>query len=280
VSAGPLSGRLARPRRLLAGGLLVAFAVAASACGTGTGGTPVQRALRDTAKHLDDIRSATMQLRLSAASPAAKGPVGFELSGPFALPSGNGLPVADLKVRELRGGKSYDSRFVSTGEKAYVVRAGKVTPLEGNGGIDVGGDGGGLSALRIDRWLLDPVMTDGGDVGGVRTDRIVARLDVAAAFDDLAKIGDRLGESFLAGLKPLDDRSRQQLETAAKDSSVEVLSGHDDRLMRRLIVKVTLTAAGQVPAALRSLVPVTLSLALDLTDVNRPVHVEAPQPSG
>jgi hypothetical protein len=260
-----------RSRALLAGGLLVAVA----ACGSGAGGTPAQRTLRDTAKHLDDIRSATMELRLSASSPAAKGPVGFELSGPFALPKGDGLPVADLKVSELRGGRTYDSRFVSTGEKAYVVRDGEVTRLPGNGGVDVGGDGG-LGALRIDRWLRDPVMSDGGGAGGVSVDRIVAGLDVAAAFEDLAKIGDRLGVAMLAGLKPLDAKSREQLERAAKDSSVEVLSGHDDRLLRRLVVKVTLTAAGEVPAALRSLVPVTLSLALDLTDVNKPVHVDPP----
>lgn len=243
-------------------------------------GTPATRALRSTANKLDDVRSATLDLRMTASSPGADGPVGFAMRGPFALPAKSGLPVADLTVTELRGRKSYATSFVSTGQSAYVVRAGRVTALPGNAGVDVGGSGGGLGALRIDRWLRNPAMSDGGTVGGVRTDHVTAGLDVAAAFDDLGRLGERLGTSTLAALKPLDARSRDLLAKAARDSSIEVWTGHKDRLLRRLVLKVTLTAADGIPASLKALVPVTLSFSMDLSNVNRPVHVDAPRAAG
>jgi hypothetical protein len=254
---------------------LATVAVVALA-GCGSSGTPAARALRSTARNLDHIRSATLDLHLSAESPGAKGPVGFAITGPVAF--ADGPPVADVKVTELRGGRTYESSFVSTGTAAYVVRAGRVTALPGGAGLDVGGpDANGLGALRIDRWLRAPRMADGGEVGGTRADHISAGLDVAAAFDDLGRLGERLGTSALAALKPLDAASRTRLANAARDSSVEVWTGHSDHLLRRLVLKVTLTTAGDVPEALRALVPVTLSLSLSLADLNQPVHVEPPK---
>jgi hypothetical protein len=258
-------------RRLAAallGGVLLA--------GCGSSASPAVSALRDTAKKLDDVRSARLDLKLSAESPAARGPVGFALRGPFALPDKAGLPVADLQVTELRGARTVTSRFVSTGQQAYVVRDGHVMSLPGGGGVTVGGDGGGLGSLRIDHWLRDPKVSDGGDVGGTETDHVTAGLDVATAFDDLGRLGERLGTSALAGLRPLDARSKAALAKAASHSSIEVWTGKKDRLLRRLVLHVTLAAGDKLPATLRSMAPVTLSLSLDLSAVNEPVHVDPP----
>ena len=239
--------------------------VGASAGGS-SGGTSADEALRDTARNLNDIRSARMDLRMTAES-GDTAPVGFAMSGPFALPDKAGLPVADLKVTELRGKTETTVTFVSTGTEAYVVRDGNATRLAD--GISVGGENAGFGDLRIDGWLRDPKLTDDGDV-----QRISAGLEVATAFDDLGRLGERLGAPLLAGLKPLDDDGRKALAKAAKNSSIEVWTGKDDRLLRKLVLTVTLT--GDAPASLRSLVPVTLRLSLDLADVNRPVRVEAP----
>jgi hypothetical protein len=248
-----------------------ALVVALAACGSGDG-----NALKETAARLGDIRSATLDLKMTAESPAAKGPVGFAMKGPFALPSSPGLPVAKLEVSELRGADTSSVTFVSTGDKAYVVRAGKVTPLASPGVSVGGGDEGGLGELRIDRWLKDPKTSDGGSVGGAETDHVVAGLDVATAFDDLGRLGERLGTSALGGLRPLDDRSRETLRKTASDSSVEVWAGKEDHLLRRLVLRVTLAASADLPQALRAMAPVTLSLSLDLSNLNQPVHVDPP----
>lgn len=246
-------------RRLLVAGLL-----ALTACGGS--GDGAHDALRDTAAKLDDIRSARMDLSLTARSAAGE-PVGFAMSGPFALPDRAGLPVADLRLTELRGSKESTVTFVSTGDVAYVVRDGRARELPG--GVSVGGDNAGLGTLRIDGWLRDPKIESQGD-----TDKITAGLNVAAAFTDLGRLGQQVGTSLLAGLRPLDAEARRALERSAKDSSVEVVTGHEDRLLRRLVITVTLT--GEVPPELAEMVPVTLSLSLDLANVNEPVRVKPP----
>lgn len=249
--------------RVLTSALLVVL----TSCGSS--GTPAEKALKKTADNLGDIRSATMNLRMAAESPGAKGPVGFEMRGPFSLPEKEGLPVANLELTELRGDKETTATFVATGRDAWVVRDGK--PVRVPGGVSVGGDSGGLGTLRIDEWLRDPVMTQSPE-----GDRIKAGLNVAAAFDDLARFGERIGSRTLAGLRPLDDEARKQLDASARDSSIEVVTGPEDRLLRVLAIRVTLAAAGTLPESLRSMVPVTLSLQLDLDDVNEPVHVQPP----
>ncbi|MDQ1710842.1 MAG: hypothetical protein QOE45_292 [Frankiaceae bacterium] len=238
-------------------------------------GTPVQRALHDTTGRLDRIKSATLDLRMAAESPGAKGPVGFAMKGPFALPSEPGLPVANLAVTELRGAKTYEATFVSTGRRAYVVRGGRTVALPAGTSFDLGG-GNGLGSLRIDGWLRSPRLSDGGQVGGVATDRIDAGLDVAAAFDDLGRLGERLGTPALAGLRPLDAAAKAALGRAASDSSIRVWTGTRDRLLRRLVLTVTLAPGGTLPEALRKMVPVTLSFSLGLSAVNEPVHVDPP----
>jgi hypothetical protein len=247
------------------GAALLAVAVACG--GGGDGGA--RGALRETARNLDGIRSARMDLRMQAESAGGKAPVGFALSGPFALPEKQGLPVAEMTLTELRGAHESTVEFVSTGQEAYVVRDGRATKL--SGGVSVGGEGGGLGTLRIDSWLRDPVMHEDGD-----RDVIASRLDVVRALDDLGRLGERLGTAFLAGLRPLDGTSKKALENAVEDSSITVWTGRDDRVLRRLEIEVVLGASGDVPAGLRSLVPVTLALTLELDDVNQPVRVEPP----
>lgn len=249
----------------------VAALLALTACGSSSDGNSATGALRETARKLDTIRSARIDLRMTAKS-ASSGEVGFALKGPFQLPERQGVPVADVELTELRGEQESTVRFVATGTEAYVVRDGRATKLAGSGGVDVGGEGGGLGDLRIDGWLRDPVLAD----GDAETDKITAGLNVARAFDDLGRLGERLNTGLLATLRPLDDRSREQLEAAARDSSVEVWTGKENRLLRRLVIRVTLTAAGEVPEGLRALVPVTLSLSMDLAEVNRPVKVDPP----
>jgi hypothetical protein len=245
--------------------------LALTACGSS--GTSAQRTLRDTAKRLDDVRSAYLSLSMTATSPAAKHPVGFSMQGWFALPDKEGLPVANLEVKDLRGATPVTSTFVSTGKAAYVVRDGHAVTLPASA-VHLSGKDAGLGTLRIDSWLRSPVLGSGGVVDNVPADHITAGLDVAAAFDDLGRLGERLGASGLAGLRPLDADAKARLAKSARNSTIEVWCGHKDHLLRRLVLTVTL--GGDVPPALRSMVPVTLSLSLAMAAVNQPVPPVTP----
>jgi hypothetical protein len=140
---------------------------------------------------------------------------------------------------------------VSTGTGG-VRRPRRSRPALPSSSVDVGGtDANGLGTLRIEKWLRSPVLSDGGTVGGVATDRVTAGLDVAAAFDDLGRLGEKLGTSSLAALRPLDAQSRATLEKSARDSSIEVWTGTSDHLLRRLVLRVTLDSVGTLPASMQ-----------------------------
>ena len=112
--------------------------------------------------------------------------------------------------------------------------------------------------------MRDPKLDEGPDVGGDETDRIRSKLDVSRA---LADVGCPLASDA------------QDLERAVKAARVEVLTGKDDRLLRRLTVDLDLSL--KVPENLRrrlgQLVGGRLRLIFEIRDPNAKVKVEAPQ---
>ena len=93
-----------------------------------------------------------------------------------------------------------------------------------------GGDADeGLEELRVERWLVEPELADGPD----ETDRIEGELDVVEVANGLIE----LTGSF-ANADRLDEEAARQLREAVESSSFELLTGEDDRLLRRLALDV------------------------------------------
>jgi len=250
--------------------LAVGVALAALA-GCGGEESPNQ-ALSKTAGNLQKIKSGTLALDVSAQGRGggADANVGFELDGPFALPAEGRLPVAKLRYTQLSGAERATATFISTGREAFVEAGGKAQRLPdaqaqqlraATGQVS---SGGGVRELRLDRWMRDPKLDEGPDVGGDETDRIRSKLDVSRA---LADVGGPLASDA------------KDLESAIKAARVEVLTGKDDRLLRRLAVDLDLSL--KVPENLRrrlgQLVGGRLRLTFEIRDPNVKVKVEAPQ---
>jgi hypothetical protein len=268
-------------KRLLVPIAASACVLAATGCGGGGGGAGDESAndvLAQTARNMGEIRSGDLSLRLVVSSEDAE--VGFELDGPFALAEEGKLPVAEVEYTKIAGDETATATFLSTGDQAYVEVEGETyrlppeqaEPLRAVGGGE--GDGG-LGELRIDGWLRDPELEEGEDVGGDATDRITADVDaVAVANDLLALVGSLGGEAGGA----LEGESAEQLRRAVESATVEVLTGKDDRILRRLALEAELSA--EVPAELREqlgeLPGATFELVLELANPNEPVEVEEP----
>jgi hypothetical protein len=125
--------------------------------------------------------------------------------------------------------------------------------------------GGGLAGLDLDlgSWIGDAQSEDGpGD-----TERITGKLDVGAAMADLARLASQR--------LPAD--IRQRLVESVSESSVEVVTGRKDRLLRKLRVRVTLTIPREAEAVLGSTGRAKLEFDADLAKVNQPVRVDAPR---
>ncbi|MFP5318523.1 MAG: hypothetical protein ACLGI2_09535 [Acidimicrobiia bacterium] len=266
-------------------GVALACALALGlACG---GNTPTEgeKAMEATASQLGTIRSGVLQFRLVA------GPVGeeenpqagFEMSGPFALPEPGALPVTQIDYTRIAGGDRTTTQLVSTGSRAFVVLDGTAYQLTFDqterlrAPSQAGGDHG-FGGLRIGEWVEEPQVSPGEVVADTATDRITATVDVVRALNDLLAFGRGLGAAELA-VPEITGEDAEQLRHVTESATLELLTGKEDRRLRRLSVDIRL--AGPVPARVRTaLGPVAaaaIKVTLALEEPNTPVQVAAPE---
>jgi hypothetical protein len=261
---------------------LAALAAVAALAGCGGGGD-ANRILSRTAADLGKIRSGDLTLRL-VVSPreGTKGRIGFVLRGPFALRR-DALPIARIAYTQIAGARQATVTFLSTGEQAYALANGKAYELPASATEQIrraasglGGSGsGGLGSFRVDSWFDDPKAEDGGEVGGADTDHVTADLDVVAAANGLLELVRGLGREA----PPIKGREADRLRDAVESSSIDVWSGKDDHLLRRLLLEAQL--GFDVPESLRralgDVVGARVEFELAVSDPNTPVHVAPPK---
>jgi hypothetical protein len=256
--------------------LLVLVALVAG-CG---GGGRADEVLSDTAGNLGKLRSGDLTLRL-VVSPreGTKGRIGFELHGPFALRPAS-LPIAKIAYTQIAGAREAAATFISTGTKAFAEVNGKAYELPASSTAAIRKAAGGAEGpntfgrLRIDNWVENPVVTDGGQVGGAPTTRVSGDLDVVAAANSLLDLLRQLGRAA----PTIEGDQAKHLENAVKSSSLELWSGRDDHLLRRLLLKADLGL--DVPQSLRrvlgDVVGAKIDFELAVSDPNTPVSVAPP----
>lgn len=264
------------PARL--GGLAAAL-FALGGCG---GDDAAREAVSQTSANLARIRSGELDSRLLIAATGGdqNGAVGFAVKGPFALPAEPGLPTARVAYTQIAGPRQATTTLVATGRKAFVEVDGALyrLPPKEEDRLQLGGDvraatGGGLS---VERWLRDPELADGPSVAGAPTDRITGELDVPAAVNDLLGLADRAGAEA-AGIEPLRGARAEDLEKSVRSGKVELLTGAEDRLLRRLSVDLELDAPRvEGGTSLPELDSVKIDFDMALSRPNAPVRVAAP----
>lgn len=251
-------------------GRIAAALVAAAAIGCwGGGDAPASDAgaltvLSETADALAGVRSGRMNLdvRAEPVGGDGRGAFGFRIEGPFAFDDDQPLPVAELTYTRVAGDDEATVTVLSTGEEAFVEVDGQayVLPDDEAASLGLGGGGDGL-ILQVDRWVVEPVLEEGGD-----TDVVRARLDVPAALGDLVGLAG-------AGVPSPGTDDAAQLERAVRSSSLEVVTGADDRLLRRLDARVEFAGDGPLPGELEG---VRLRATLELSEHGSPLEVIAP----
>jgi len=132
----------------------------------------------------------------------------------------------------------------------------------------------GLDAERLERphGSSEPVAEKSGE----DVLRLEATPPVAvAALNDLLAAARELGGVELA---PVEGPNADQFRRAVRSATAEVLTGKDDRLLRRLAFDVDLGVQGseQLRQILGSLAGAHVDFELTVTNPNQPVQVEAP----
>jgi len=245
---------------------VLALAATGLALMGGCGRDDPDEVLSQTARKLGQIRSGELSMRMSVdAGPG--GGVGFALAGPFALPRSGGMPRARVTYTQIAGGRRASATLTSTGRRAFVTAGGRTRKLKAARARRLRlGKGGAGDRLRVGSWVRDPELADGPRLDGAETQRVTGRLDVRATARDLTRVSGALGPGDGGVLGRAGGR---ELERSVRRSSFELVTGKDDRLLRRLRIGIAMSLPGGRQARVR--------FALGVRRPNQPVTIPVPR---
>jgi hypothetical protein len=276
---------------MLAAGLL------AGCGGDGGGGakadssTDVDQLLKDTFSGKKEIKSGKLDLAVNVAS-GQSGTFALKLGGPFESQGTGKIPKLDLDASLDGGGQSFKAGITSTGDKGFVSYAGTDYAVSGpvfqqlkaqyeQSAKQAQSQNGGqsLASLGIDprRWLTNARNAGEAKVGDTDTVKITGDVDVPKLLDDVNTALQKLRALGGAQAQSLPDQlsesDKKQAADAVKDLGVEIYTGADDKIMRRMLVAMKLVAPDESGSAQ----PADVKLDLQLLDLNEDQEIKAPE---
>jgi hypothetical protein len=269
--------------------LVVALLAAILLAGCGGGdaadsSTPVDQLLNETFSGDKTIESGRLDASLDVETDSGQ-PLTLKVAGPFRNQGAGRLPQLDLDASFAGGGQSLevgvtatsDQAFVSYGEDTYEI-AGPVFQQFKAGYEEAAKSGRqdqSLASLGIDprRWLTNAENAGEAKVGDTDTIKITGDVDVPKLLDDIDGALERLRQLGVQGSEQLPERltdeEKQQTAEAVERLDVEIYTGAEDRILRRMVVDLGLQGlqGGQT---------VDVRFDLQLLEVNEDQDIAAP----
>jgi hypothetical protein len=286
-----------RPALLLS--LIAAIALVLAACGgddEGSGGenasasTDVNELLTQTFTGTKDVKSGNIDLKLQIEAQGGEsqleGPVSVSLKGPFQAQDGGKLPKFKLDAALEGAGQSITAGATSTGEKGFISFQGTDYAVDDRvfqqfkAGFEEAQkssseEGQGLASLGMDprKWLTDPKNAGEAKVGDDDTIKITGGVDVAKLLDDVNAAMSKASSLGLQGAgevpEKLTDEQRRQVLDAVKDPRVEIYTGKEDQILRRLVVNLGIEDAASSTSG-------TVAFDVSITDLNEDQDIAEP----
>lgn len=281
-------------RRLVPAALLLTLVAAGPAACGGSGGDDPNEVLKDTFSGDKEVRSGRLSLglRLQArGAPQLQGPVNLRLSGPFQTQGDKKLPKFALTFSLNGAGQSFSAAAITTGDKGYVRAQQRTFELpaelfqtfkrsyEQSQGRRPANQTT-LQSLGIDpiNWLEDPEEEGTEEVGGADTVHISSKVNVRAFLDDIDQILQKAPAAATGGRVPrrLTPEQRRQAEEAIEDATFDVWTGEDDKILRKLEVKLRFVVPEDRRREANGLESGDVALTVELGEVNEDQTIEAP----
>ncbi len=276
--------------------LLVPLALAA--CGSSSDSSSSedpQTVLNETFNNDQQVHSGNLDLNLSVdATGTQSANFTASVSGPFETDPSNtsALPQLDLtaKVNGSGAGQSVnfeggvtatnDAAYITYKNQAYAVPSATFqqfkTAYEQQTQAAQGSSSGNASSvlkrLGIDpsTWLTNVTNEGTTDVNGESTIHISGDADVQKILSDFAKAAQNVPGAAAQGIDP---SQLSQVSQFIKDAHIDIYSGADDHLLRKLDVSLDI----QPPAAAaQGVSDVKIDLSIGVSDVNQSQTISAP----
>jgi hypothetical protein len=271
---------------------LLGTAVAAG-CGGGGGDEDPQQVLDETFSNDETVNSGVLDLSLSASAEGEEGGnIDASVSGPFQgdEQQEGEFPQFDLTVDASGEGQGqgfdFEGGLIATSDQAFVTyqdssyevpaaffnqikQASEQAQRQAQQQGDAEDAGALFEQLGVDPsgWLTNLENEGDEDVEGAETIHIHGDADVPAILDDLQ------GVAAQAGGEAIDPDEAPEVEESVDEASIDVYSGKDDRILRRLDLNLSLTPAEDSDATVDN---VDVEFSLTLSDVNAEQTIEAP----
>jgi hypothetical protein len=288
-----MSHRL-RPLMLLVTAVL---AIAVAACGGGgddkdsaSSSTDVNQLLKQTFSEGKTPKSGKLHVALKLdgnfAGAAASGPVSVTLDGPFESQGSGRLPKFDMDAALSGAGQNFKAGATSTGEKGFVSFQGQdyvvsdqvFNQFKASYEQAVKQSSGqskqqSLATLGIDpaAWLKNPKNEGEAKVGDSDTIKITGDVDTNRILDDISKAASQARSLGIQGTENLPSEltpeQRKQAAEAIKNLRVEIFTGKDDTILRRLHVAFDLKSGNE---------NANVDVDFSYTDVNEGQDIKSP----
>jgi hypothetical protein len=278
--------------------VLMLLALVAVGCG-GSGdaadsSTDVDQLLNDTFSGDKAIQSGRLSLALGFDSDSGNGPVTAKISGPFESQGKGRLPQLDLEGSFDGGGESLSGGITATENAAFVSFGGNTYEVAGpvfqqfKAGYEqsakdaTGEKDQSLASLGIDprRWLTNARNEGEAKVGDTDTIKITGDVDVPKLLDDVDAALEKVRALGVQGSdqipEKLTDAEKRQTAEAIEDLNVEIYTGADDRILRRIVVALGLKLP-EGSSATGGAQSTNIDFDYQLLEVNEDQEINAPE---
>jgi hypothetical protein len=272
--------------------LLIPAVVAGCGGGSSSNDEDPQQVLDETFNNPTKVTSGNLDISVSGSAEGDQsGDFSASISGPFQSEGETSFPQLDLtaNVSGSSGGPSlsFDGSLIATKDNAYVEYQGQAYEVgtqafqqfaqayeqaaKQNQGQSKSGENV-LGQFGVDpkAWLTNVTNEGTTDVEGTDTIHIHGDANVEQIVSDIQKISEQTGSAATQQVTP---QQLDQLKSSVQDASIDVYSGTDDHLLRKLELSLSITPPASSGASVSS---VNVDFSVTLSDVNQPQTITAP----
>ncbi len=277
--------------------LVATLAIGVAACGGGgesaSSSTDVNTLLSDTFKGNKNVKSGKLNLSPKIDAKGAQGvngPITINVSGPFQSQGKQKLPKFKIDFAFAGAGQNVKAGLTSTGEKAFVNFNGTDYAVSNQvyeqfkAGFEQAQKNGtskqqqSLSSLGLDprQWLTNPKNEGETKVGGDDVIKITGGVDINKLLEDVNSALQKTKQLGVQGTQSLPSQltaaQKKQVTDAIKDPKVEIYTGKDDKILRRMVVDLGIVA----PKGSSTTGSANINFDLSISDLNKDQSISEP----